>query len=295
VDDPYGDLTEGYLHCASALFQPNPSAPALMQRPAWGLKSISTALAAWTEVRHATALYDKDANISLGGLTERDRFYGYVEPVPVFFQRLDSLTHRFEDDLDRIGYFDKLEGWRAREKARGDTAEAVWDPASGSMEIRAERDAARRARLDLPDRARFIELEEIVDRLEDLAEWEITHPGQCVRDGAFLRTLGWRLRHLSFHTGGRPSSMAVITDPATEQLGMECLEIGTGDPATINVAVPDGDRAAVCRGPVYTFCEFTQPIAERLDDGNWQAILAGPPERRPAPWLQSRLAERGNK
>jgi hypothetical protein len=314
LPDPYGDLTEGTLYCATALFHPEPSAPPFMHRPAWGFKSINTALGAWAEVRHATALYDKDANQYKGCSTETDRFHGYVEPAPVFFQRLDSLVQRFTGELDQSGFFEEVDSLRERLTTQKNAIEAedsdwrlrgptvTWDPAKG-LEVSAlsENRSRRRksqleAQLELPDRARFARLSGVIRRCEAIARQELRGEGQSMADGVFLKSFGERLRHLSFNVSSSEHarrSMALITDPATEFQSGECLEVAVGNPDTIYVAVPDDGRTFVCRGAVYTFYEFTSPIRDRLDDTEWQAILSGPPEKRPVPWILTRPEVRG--
>ena len=71
--------------------------PAFMQTPAWSKRSLNSALASWTELRHDTILYAKQdygVNFSSGPSY-------YVEPVPEFFGRLLTLTR-----MTRLGLSD---------------------------------------------------------------------------------------------------------------------------------------------------------------------------------------------
>jgi hypothetical protein len=52
-------------------------------------------------------------------------------------------------------------------------------------------------------------------------------------------------------------------------------EIGTGYVDRIYVLVPDDEgRFQIATGGVYSYYEFLQPVAERLDDETWRQMLA---------------------
>ena len=62
------------------------------------------------------------------------------------------------------------------------------------------------------------------------------------------------------------------------------VEIGTGYVDRIYVLVPDDEgRFQIATGGVYSYYEFLQPVAERLDDETWRQMLAdGEQPPRPA-------------
>jgi hypothetical protein len=289
--DPYASLSDAYLHCMRSLFQPETGAPAFTRQALWEEKQINTALGAWAEVQHATALYTKDANVYLCGSAVTDRFHGYVEPVPVFYARLDSTLLRMEAVLEACGLFEKIEASRAPildslhvlEETRGLARAASRDAARGRTSLK---EAAIRI-----DRAALREFSGILGRLERIAAGELRGQAQSIDDGLFLKGLGRRLMYLSFNRSGTftaRQSMALIVDVASEYSSAGCLEIGVGRPLEIYVAVPDSGRTFVCRGAAYSYYEFVQPISDRLDDERWRELTqdwSSSPQR---PWVATR-------
>jgi len=85
--------------------------PKFMQSPMWDIKTLMTASAFWTELRHATLLYAKASFAELGGgpggcdtreIPEPAK--GYIEPQWEAYQRLSFLAKRTEAGLKEQGY-----------------------------------------------------------------------------------------------------------------------------------------------------------------------------------------------
>ena len=82
--------------------------PTFMQTKAWEDKQLNTALASWTELRHDTILYAKQAYLT-------GAFYylnitpakGYVEPVPEFYARMLALTKMAHTGLAEMDAIDE--------------------------------------------------------------------------------------------------------------------------------------------------------------------------------------------
>ncbi|WP_048064911.1 DUF3160 domain-containing protein [Methanosarcina acetivorans] len=68
--------------------------PTFMQTEAWEDKQLNTALASWTELRHDTILYAKQAYFTGAPYVppEEKPVQGYVEPAPEFYARMLALT-----------------------------------------------------------------------------------------------------------------------------------------------------------------------------------------------------------
>jgi HEAT repeat protein len=281
--DPYSSLGEGFIHVAGTLFDLPPGAPAFMKRPAWEEKQINTALGAWAEVQHTTAAYTKDANQYASASMMADRFHGYVEPYPRYYRYLNQLVGRVREHLDACDLFGRIERDRAADLARLD---ATLTP--GSYEGKVRRDvAAMRV-----EPRHFEDLSAILDQLERMAAKELRNEPQSVEDGVFLKSLYSRLRELAFNRSNSPEaprSMAAVIDVATEYMHDECLEVGVGRPAILYAAIPDGGKTFVCLGAIYTYYEFTRPATKRLNDGEWQALLAERGTATPSPWLSIRV------
>jgi len=92
VQDWNRNLYWGWLYSLKALLGVyGPGYPAFLQTAAWRDKSLNTALASWTELRHDTILYAKQSYTPLkSSLPPLVR--GYVEPAPEFYARLLELS-----------------------------------------------------------------------------------------------------------------------------------------------------------------------------------------------------------
>jgi hypothetical protein len=89
--------------------------PKFMRKTAWYDEKLNTMLASWTQLRHDYILYGEQtvvpAPIAIG--------YGYVEPIPEFYERLAHLSEKIRttlSDFDIVseGYdssFKTFEGW----------------------------------------------------------------------------------------------------------------------------------------------------------------------------------------
>ena len=66
--------------------------------------------------------------------------------------------------------------------------------------------------------------------------------------------------------------MAIIADVHTDAAEkMEVLEVATGIPYRIYVALNDGHGGKrIAEGYVYSYYEFTQPMSVRLNDDQWK-------------------------
>lgn len=92
IEDWNRNLYWSWLYVLKSLLGSYPPGyPTFMQSEAWRDKSLNTALASWTELRHDTILYAKQSYTPLrASLPPQVR--GYVEPVPEFYARLLALS-----------------------------------------------------------------------------------------------------------------------------------------------------------------------------------------------------------
>ncbi len=77
--------------------------PAFMQTAAWNQEKINTQLASWAELRHDNLLYAKQ---SYTGGVICSFPYGYVEPIPEFYQSVSELGNLANERLSEIGLQD---------------------------------------------------------------------------------------------------------------------------------------------------------------------------------------------
>ncbi len=274
------NLVEAALWCMEPLFRPDVQSVEVFQGEAWEEKQINTAMGGWVEARHAAAPYLKSAHMYSGCSGMIDDIHGYVEPYPEFYRRLAALTATLNNEWVHLGIFDAI-------KTEVDSLNAKLDEEYGSAsgpsyDSRRSRKRPKgedwrvlyekQLKADRLAPAHMEEFIEILEKLADLADRELRGEAQTINDGLFLKSLGKRLRNLSFnyssmHVAEEP--MSRIIDVATDYQSGQCLEIGVGRPLGIYVAIPREDKLFICRGGVYSYYEFLRPIAARLDDATW--------------------------
>ena len=82
--------------------------PTFMQTEAWEDKQLNTALASWTELRHDTILYSKQAYFTGAPYNPEEKpVQGYVEPVPEFYARMLALTKMAHTGLAEMEVIDE--------------------------------------------------------------------------------------------------------------------------------------------------------------------------------------------
>ena len=216
--------------------------PPFMRNAAWVDKDLFTALASWGELRHDTILYAKQ---SYGQVTSEppppDFTYGYVEPNPHLFARLASIINLLRTGLDNMGL--------------------------GLDEFR----------------YKFTDLESLLLGLKTIAEKELENKELAFEEYKTIWTIGERMESLltfSSETTGSITSdtdneMPVVADVHTDPNSQRVLEEGVGYPFYLYVIVKDSKALRMTVGAMFSYYEFTQPMADRLTDEAWQTTLKG--------------------
>lgn len=108
------NLYWSWLYTLKPLLQEfNKSYPAFMQTQAWQDKELQTTLASWAELRHDTILYAKQSYTPrLIAIPPQHETKGYVEPVPEFYVRLQTLTNMTYDGLESMNVLNQTEKTR---------------------------------------------------------------------------------------------------------------------------------------------------------------------------------------
>ncbi|KAF0110985.1 MAG: hypothetical protein FD147_1291 [Chloroflexi bacterium] len=234
------NLYWSWLYSLQPIFQPKGvQYPAFMQTQAWLHKDLHTALGSWTELKHDTILYAKQVMAEMGGGENEEPPKGYIEPNPEAFARLLALAEMTRAGLANRGMLD--------------------DVTQGN-------------------------LDNLIDELQfflDVAQKQLK--GEAITDKEY-----WRIQYY----GGWLEAMTIAAaDPAEEGQGSGyledqksaliadvatgggmALEEGVGYPANILVVSPVAPYQ-ITIGAVYTYYEFPVPIAERMTDEDWRAML----------------------
>jgi hypothetical protein len=229
-----------WLFTLKALFQEPKDLrgyPGFMKNPEWGRKNLQAALGSWTELKHDTLLSAKQAYAEMGDGEEEQKAapapLGYVEPNLEFFARLIPLIKMSRDGLQQRGLLDN-----EFLRRNNDFLEAV-------------------------EFFRKIAAAELAD--EPLSE------GDFEKLRLLPGNLRWELSPLPGETATEDfGRAALVADVFTDIVDGQILYEGVGIPNYIYVAVKDRNGTRLTKGLVYSYYEFTAPLAERLTDEKWR-------------------------
>jgi hypothetical protein len=259
-----GTVYDGWLYAIQPVWSAHGAAyPDFMQTAVWAAKAHNTGFGSYTELKHDTVLYAKQAFAEGGAPEAPSEPRHWVEPEPVVYARLAAVARLMADGLgardlladDVEGILDRLVEMYARfERLAHD--ELAGEPIS-------EEDNQW--------------LETIGSRFELL--WLLT--AEDIEDPDAM-------------TGGSTESpndvAALVVDIMSNP--EQALELGTGYIDQILVLVPNDDgEFQVARGGVYSYYEFWVPRGERMTDEEWRQMLdAGTQPERPS-WTKVFLVE----
>ena len=223
--------------------------------PAWSGRLLASALASWAVLRHDTILYVKQPYAPKGLLAAPP--VGLVEPYPEVFARLAALTRMTRRALADL----KLLADGSEESAVLDEFERTF----ARLETIAVAEVENRP-LDDAQRAELAGFPELCQDLLDRV--------------AALFPAG---------NGGVPAAdlrPTLVADAMTNAEAGEVLEEASGplDLLLVVARNPGAEDRFVAGGPVASYFEFRRPIAERLTDAAWRALLASPAAPPPPPW-----------
>ena len=214
--------------------------PPFMRNEAWRDKSLFTALASWTELRHDTILYVKQSAAEAGEGGEGwmpviPKPQGYVEPNPDFFRRLENLIALSFTGLKDMGLL------------------------PGELALKTEK------------------FRGIVTHLQDIAEKELRGEPLHEEDNNFVLQYGRELEYLTIFfydslTSIYDENISLIADVATDRMNNLILHEAVGKIREMDVIVPIKGRKQINRGGIFTYYEF--PVeGKSLSDDDWKAML----------------------
>lgn len=251
------NLYTSWLHALQPLLDKLPAGyPSFMLSDAWRDKSLHTALASWTELRHDTVLYGKQSAVECGDDDQRPMPTGYVEPNVPLYDRLLQLSKRTRQVVVK----------HARLTPELQTAFEMFEGLLTFLKRCAEKELKGKTLT----REEFEEIRYIGGRLEYLTR----------------ATIEGQPPHWDLVDKG-DQDMAIVTDVHT--VPPKVLQEGVGRAAEILVIVPIGKKLVLTRGAILTYYEFTHPMAERLTNERWRELLDTPDAPEPPPWTRSFL------
>ena len=145
----------------------------------------------------------------------------------------------------------------------------------------------------LPDvtREKFEEVEEILERLLEIAIKELTGLPLTQDDRIFIDYLAYRLQPLATSPQEDDESTTImVADVHTNPDEGLVVEEGVGYVDYVVVACPGSDgRPFLAVGPVLSYYEFKHPMSDRLTDEAWGEMLKSSPPQRP-PWYEALIS-----
>jgi hypothetical protein len=262
----YGDdvwtqnLYWGWVHNLRPLLDaPGEGYPQFMRSDAWRDKQLNTALGSWTELKHDTLLYAKQAYAegAGGGPPEATPPKGYVEPVPELYARLAALAQMTLEGLDSRGLIDDQ------------------------------------------DKGALGQLAQLATQLQAFSEKELRGEALTSEEYDAIRFYGRTIENLTIasadmdpNTGQADAidQAALVADVATDPSG-QVLQEGVGRIFEIYVVAPVEGRLVLTKGGVFSHYEFAQPLSNRLTDEAWRAQVEEGNLPPLAPWTASFMVE----
>lgn len=228
------NLYWSWLYALNSLLIQYPEGyPTFMRTTAWNDKQLTTALASWTGLRHATILYAKQSYTpTLVSAPPGEVTGGYIEPVPEVYVRLLEIAQMTKKGLSRM------------------------DVLRESAEKRLD------ALIDILKKFIAISKKELENEQLSEDEYEfirdIDHSLQRVVSGLELQTVMTTF------------VCDVHTDINTREVLQEGS--GYVNLLIAAVSQPNG-KMVLAAGPVLSYHEFKQPMDERLTDEKWVDLL----------------------
>lgn len=216
--------------------------PMFMQNEEWVKKDLECFAGSYTELKHDTILYAKQVIAEMGGGYDEipdDR--GYVQPEPAVYARFMALADQTAEGLKTYGM------------------------------------------LSADDEENLTRLSQIAAQLLNISIKELQEELPTDEEFEFIRTYGGSIEHFWYEVAKDASGeeyvstpeypAAIVADIATNPDAGTVLEVATGNPSEIYVAVRVDGKIKVAKGSVYSFYQFTYPMSERLTDTKWRQMM----------------------
>jgi len=214
--------------------------PRFMQSTAWTDKELQTTLGSWAELRHDVILYAKQSYtpLAMGIPPKPELTYGYVEPCPEVYGRIEEMMRDIRNNLDKLG----IAPQGVPEKLK-------------SFE-------------NLLDRLKTISEKELSNKALNDEEYQLIW--NIGDELASMKRFSPEI--MQKITSGTDERIDLIADVHTDLNTKQVLEEGVGSPFNIYVIIEDDKGRRICRGAVFSYYEFKHPMDDRLTDEKWQEM-----------------------
>ena len=213
--------------------------PEFMKNEEWAKKSIESFAGSYTELKHDTVLYAKQAIAEMGGgdiPAWDDR--GYVEPEVEVWARFAALAQNTAEGLKTYGIISEDDVYNLYVMA---------DLADQFMQI-----SEKELNGELLSDEEYDLIRYYGGNLEHLWQAALADEGDSINVTNF--------------------PAALVADIATDPNG-SCLEVGTGNPSKTLVMVYFDGGYHICSGGMYSFYQFEWPLSDRLTDSEWRQMM----------------------
>jgi hypothetical protein len=243
---------------------PGTACPAWWGDQAWMAKQLNAGLGSWAELRHDTILYVKQSHAPRTIQSVQPSPVVYVEPVPQVYGALIRLLSATREGLTAQGVFPAELEANYDEMTR--LLRALLLISTQETLTEEEKKTADVEKPTADDFQRAADIGAVLRRIETLPA--------PLRDGI---------------TGDEDAQVALVADVHTDPTTGRVLEVAVGKVMAVVVPVPNTKDPVEAYGPIFSYYEFTHPMADRLTDAAWQQqIEAGkaPPPFILHPWLK---------
>lgn len=226
------------------------NAPYFKLDPVYRLKNLVTYMGSYTELKHDTLLYVKQAYAEMWWGGEWDCSIEVdppLLPVPKWY---------IEADIDVLNKLIELNN-----ETKADFSE-----------------------LDNSVLANFVAFDELLNKMKSILEQQMANKVISDDDFEYMRTAFDKLSQITFPFGDavtqKEMRAALIADIFTSEWGNPLYE-AVGRPALMLVMIDDANGKRIARGPVFTHYEFynsddvVDAKGSRLNDIQWQAAYDG--------------------
>lgn len=234
--DLAGTLYGAWLYTGNTLSQPVPSGyPGFMTNQPYADRSLYATLGSFAELKHDTILYAEQPYAGAGASAPSKK-----SPPP--------------EAVHPLNYVEPVPLFWARLAALAEMTDTG---------------LASRGLISGEDAATLKRIAELARRFQDYSIKELKSQALSDEEQALLSAYGDDLAQLT-----RAQSTALIADIATDPTRGRALEIGTGPVFDMYAAVPINGKLYLAHGAVYSYYEFSLPLADRLTDDGWKELLA---------------------